>query len=124
MNNKKELLFSVTAADCIFKFQVGRGNGGQNKQKTNSACHCKHPPSGAQGYAEDSRSQHDNKKLAFKRMAETKQFQSWLKLEISRRTGELQNIEEAVEKQMNPVYIKTEIKKENKWTEADETELE
>jgi protein subunit release factor B len=120
----KQLLFSVTAKDCEFIFQRGRGNGGQKKNKTNSACICKHVASGAQGYAEDSRSQSDNKSLAFTCMAETKEFKSWMKLEISKKTGEAASIEESVDRQMNPRYIRTEVKKENKWTEVNETELE
>lgn len=108
----REHLFSVTAKDCKFIAQRGQGKGGQKKNKTNSAIICKHEPSGAEGYAEDSRSQIENKQLAFKRMAESKTFQSWLKMEISRQTGELKTIEEKVENQMNPRFIKEEYKNE------------
>jgi protein subunit release factor B len=108
----KELLFSVTAKDCDFIFQRGRGNGGQKKNKTNSACICRHKESGAEGYAEDSRSQLDNRRLAFKRMVETPAFKAWHKLEIAKRTGLLKQVEEAVDKALNPKFIKTEVKDE------------
>ena len=116
---KKELLFSVTASDCEFIAQRGRGNGGQKKNKTNSAIICTHKASGAQGYAEDSRSQADNKSLAFRRMAETKEFKAWHKLEIAKRSGELKRIQEEVERQLNPKYIKIETKQNGLWKEGD-----
>jgi protein subunit release factor A len=91
---KKEKLFTLTEKDFDFIFQRGRGNGGQKKNKTSSACICSHKPSGAQGYAEDHREQSQNKKLAFKRMTETAEFQSWLRVKIDAACGNVE-IEEA-----------------------------
>ena len=73
---KRELLFSVTAKDCEWSYTKGTGAGGQKRNKTSSAVHCTHRPSGAHGYSEASRSQHDNKREAFVKMAESKEFQS------------------------------------------------
>lgn len=67
----KDTILSVTKDDCEWIYQRGRGNGGQKKNKTNSAVICSHRPSAAQGYAEDHREQGRNRELAFKRMAET-----------------------------------------------------
>ena len=121
----KELLFSVTSSDCDWKFQRGRGNGGQKKNKTDSACICTHRESGAQGYAEDSRSQLQNKQLAFKRMYETKEFKIWHKMEIAKRTGETAKIENNVDKMMEPRYIKVEGKNEQGlWEELNHETLE
>lgn len=106
----KQLLFSVTAKDCEWKYMRGTGNGGQKKNKTNSAVHCIHRPSGAHGYAEDERSQHQNRQLAFKRMAESKQFKEWLHVEFQRLTGQLAAIEDEVNRQMH--RIKVEVKNE------------
>ena len=96
----KELLFKVTAADCRWDYYVGTGNGGQNKQKTASACRCTHVASGAVGKAEDHRSQHQNKRLAFERMARTEAFQKWAKVEAMRRSGELALVQERVDRQL------------------------
>lgn len=90
----KERLFKLTEKDFDFQYTRGRGNGGQKKNKTSSACICSHKSSGAQGYAEDSREQSQNKKLAFKRMTETAEFKSWLKLKIEAACGNIE-IEEA-----------------------------
>lgn len=86
---KKQLLFSVTAADCVFKDKRGSGNGGQKKNKTNSAIQCFHEPSGAQGEAEDYREQSRNRKLAFKRMAESIEFQTWAKMKADAAMGNI-----------------------------------
>ena len=48
----RQLLFSVTANDCDWSYTRGTGNGGQKKNKTNSAVHCKHRASGAHWDAE------------------------------------------------------------------------
>lgn len=114
---KKQLLFSLTARDFEWDYIRGSGKGGQKKNKTSSAVRCRHISSGALGYAEDDRSQSKNKKLAFKRMSETREFKSWIKLEIARRTGELLEIRDRIEKEVeNPAVTKVEVKDETgKW---------
>lgn len=114
----KKLLFSITAADCEWSYTRGTGKGGQKKNKTSSAVHCMHRPSGAHGYSEASRSQLDNKREAFRKMAESKEFKTWHRLETARRTGQLLEIEDAVNREMN--RVKLEIKDEQgRWTEID-----
>lgn len=96
----KTLLFSVTASDCKFDFYRGSGPGGQKKNKTSSACRCTHVASGAVGTAEDSRSQLTNKRNAFKRMAESKKFKDWHKIEVSRLLGHEQVIKDKINYEM------------------------
>src|SRR5687767_11457128 len=93
----KEILFSVTAADCDWKFTKGSGPGGQKKNKTSSAVYCIHRASGAQGYSEATRSQHLNKREAFVKMANSDVFKKWHKLETLRRLGTLYEIEAKVD---------------------------
>ncbi len=109
---KQQLLFSITKKDFeIQTFRAG-GKGGQHQNKTETGVRIIHKISGARGEARDSRSQEMNRKNAFKRLVATKEFQKWLKIEIARRTGELQIIEHQVEKwvndQMQPENIKIE----------------
>lgn len=114
----KELLFSVTANDCEWSYTRGTGKGGQKKNKTSSAVHCMHRPSGAHGYSEASRSQRDNKEDAFRKMADTKEFKDWMRLEIARRSGQLLEIEDAVNREMKRVTV--EVKdEEGRWTKVD-----
>ena len=112
----KELVFSVTASDCDWSYTRGTGNGGQKKNKTSSAVHCKHRASGARGYAEDSRSQHQNKQSAFVRMSETKEFKLWCEMEFRRKTGQQAAIDSEVKRQMENVRV--EIKENGLWKEV------
>lgn len=113
----KELLFSVTANDCEWSYTRGTGKGGQKKNKTSSAVHCMHRPSGAHGYSEASRSQRENKEDAFRKMAETKEFQNWMRLETARRSGKLIEIEENVKREMKRITV--EVKdEEGRWTKV------
>lgn len=56
----------------------GRGKGGQNRNKLETAVRITHIESGATGYACDERKQGQNKKLAFIRMTEHWRFKLWL----------------------------------------------
>jgi protein subunit release factor B len=110
---KRQLLFSVTAADCDWSYTRGTGNGGQAKNKTSSAVHCTHRASKAHGYAEDSRVQRQNRSTAFERMCNTKEFKAWHKLEVSRKTGQEAIIEKNVERAMK--QIRVDVKEDGLW---------
>jgi protein subunit release factor B len=86
---KKQRLFKMTADDFVFKPTRGTGAGGQKKNKTYSAIQCFHPPSGAMGYAEDSRDQSKNRGLAFKRCYDTKEFQAWFRMKKDAANGNI-----------------------------------
>lgn len=96
-NKKKELLFTVPTKDFEFKATRGTGSGGQKKNKTSSAIQCFHRASGSMGYAEDSREQSQNRKLAFKRCTDSLEFKTWIQLKIDAAQGKVE-IEEADEK--------------------------
>jgi protein subunit release factor B len=118
----KKPLFSVTAKDCEWSYTKGSGNGGQKKNKTSSAVHCMHRPSGSHGYSEASRSQADNKREAFQKMIESVEFQKWLNLEFMKKSGEIDEIDRQVERELTKV--KTEIKIDGKWTEVTVDQLD
>ncbi len=118
----KRPLFSVTAKDCEWSYTRGSGNGGQKKNKTSSAVHCMHRPSGAHGYSEASRSQADNKRDAFEKMYASKEFQKWVQIEFMKRSGEMDEIDRRVEQELTKV--KTEIKIDGKWTEVTVDQLD
>lgn len=117
----KELLFSVTASDCEWSYTKGTGAGGQKRNKTSSAVHCTHRPSGAKGYSEHSRSQLENKQDAFNKMANSTEFKKWHHLETLRRSGQMKTIADAVAKELNK--IKVEVRDtEGKWVEVDKNQ--
>jgi len=113
----KEKLFSVTKADLrIDTFRSG-GKGGQNQNKVNSGVRIVHIPSGAVGEARDERDQLQNKKLAFKRMCDSKVFQSWIKVEAARKMGTLDRIEAEVEAEMKKVKVESK-NEEGRWVDG------
>lgn len=111
----KELLFSLTKNDFRIDTFRGTGKGGQKRNKTESAVRVTHIESGASGQSDDTRKQHDNKKIAFRRMYETKKFQDWFKVELARRSGLAKQVEETVEFEMQN-NTRVEVKEEGKWT--------
>ena len=113
----KEHLFSLTEKDFEFKYSRGSGKGGQKRNKTSSKVHCKHVASGASVTCDETRCQHQNKRIAFKRLVSTPQFQAWMKIEIAKASGKLKDLEDKVNKSMK--YIKVQVKSENgTWIDA------
>jgi hypothetical protein len=55
-------------ADCQVDRYRGSGPGGQKRNKTESAVRLRHEPSGLSAHAAESRSQHDNKRSALRRL--------------------------------------------------------
>lgn len=116
MNSSKELLFSITADDCRWDYYRGTGAGGQKRNKTSSAVRCTHTASGAVGQSDETRSQHQNKQAAFKKMHETKEFKTWHKLEVARCTGLLAKIEDQIDYEMR-FKTKVEVQEDGKWVD-------
>lgn len=107
----KEKILSLTSKNFVFDFFKASGPGGQHKNKTQSACRCRHLESGSLAIAVESRSQHTNKKKAFERCTKTESFQKWLKVQIAKANSEYVSIEDQVEKDMAPENIKIEFGK-------------
>ena len=103
----KYLLFSVTIKDCDVQTFRSGGKGGQNVNKVSSGVRIVHRASGATGQATDTRDQFRNKRLAFGRMAKSKTFQAWHKLETARRLG-MPSVETIIDDMMRPQNIKIE----------------
>lgn len=105
----KRLLFSVTIADCdVQTFRAG-GKGGQHQNKVESGVRVIHRASGAVGECRESRSQLDNKRTAFYRMAHTPEFLAWHKLEIAKRLGQ-ESIVQRVDKLMDLGNLRVEVR--------------
>jgi protein subunit release factor A len=119
----KEKLFSVSIKDCeIQTFTVG-GPGGGGKDTSNTGVRIIHRPSGAVGEGREERRQAENKQKAFRRMAESKQFQTWAR----RMAAELitgKSVEEKVDEALAPGNIKVELRCEGRWVSATPETLE
>ena len=119
MIKPKKLLFSLSKdnGDFLVEYYNGTGNGGQNRNKREMACRIHHPKSGAMATCQEERHQKANRERAFKRLVESDKFQNWLKLEISRQAGDINEIEQKVEKTMR--QVKVEVKDKNgRWIEV------
>jgi protein subunit release factor B len=78
--SRERVLHITLKKDCDMQtFRCG-GKGGQNKDKRDTGVRVIHRASGARGESREERSQLSNKKLAFKRMAESPEMQSWLRI--------------------------------------------
>lgn len=103
----------MTLADCDVQTKRGSGKGGQNRNKRDTAVRIVHRASGAVGESQEERSQLQNKRTAFRRMTETKEFKTWVKVQMAQVTG----AEIAVDRMMWPVNIKTEVMKDGQWVQ-------
>jgi len=120
----RKLLFSITAKDCRWDYYKGSGPGGQKRNKTENCCRCTHIASGAVGKSEEGKSKEQNKKKAFKRMAESEKFKTWYQIEVSRRMGHLRNIEIKIEEELNnPKKTVIEVRDNGKWVEPKRKEM-
>lgn len=113
----RELLFSVTKKDFIVETMRSSKSGGQRRDKVSTAVRITHPDSGATGFSQDQRSQDQNKRLAFRRLLETKEWRDWHRIETARRMGQLLDIDEQVDRAMQIKNLKIEVIKGGKFVE-------
>ncbi len=111
----RKLLFSVVAKDCRWDYFRGSGKGGQKRNKTSSGVRCTHIASGAVGRSDDTRSQHRNKRAAFRRMAESKKFMVWHRVETARRLGTFVDLDKTVDAAMAGSNIRVETRENGVW---------
>jgi len=112
-------LFSVTKKDLTVQTFRAGGKGGQNQNKRSTGVRIIHPASGAVGESREERSQYQNKRRAFERLATSQPFLDWVRIEAARVTGGLVDIDDRVNKAMQPRNLRIETKDANgRWVEA------
>jgi protein subunit release factor B len=109
----RELAFSVTLKDCDVDTFSSGGPGGQNVNRRSTGVRITHRASGAVGKSTEERSQLQNKKRAFRRMAETPVFTTWVRMQ-SGRDGHLRA---EVERSLWPGNVRTEVREGGEWVE-------
>lgn len=111
----KTLLFSLTAADFEVQTFCTGGNGGQHRNAKQNGVRIIHPASGARAEHRDGRDQGKNRKAAFEKLVQTKEFKVWHRLETAKRLGYLAKAEDEVELAMAPKNLKVETFNGRKW---------
>jgi hypothetical protein len=101
----------VSVHDCEVQHFRSGGAGGQNQNKRDTGTRIIHHPSGARGESREERSQLQNKKAAFRRMIDSKEFKLWLRIT----TGRIAAFEADFTIPNNEVKI--EVKVGGRWTE-------
>jgi len=117
MKKKKELLYSLTKKD--FKVQTFKsgGPGGQHQNKTDSGVRITHIESGAVGECRNTKSQHQNKKIAFTRLVESSKFKMW-NIKKCKEVIDGKTLDEVVAEMMDPNNLKCEaLNEDGKWEE-------
>lgn len=110
----REKLFSVTASDCDWQTMTAGGPGGQHQNRSRTAIRVIHRASGAIGESREYKSQIQNKRAAFRRMAETPVFRAWVYVEAARLAGK-PSIDQLVEEELQPEKLKIEVRAGNGW---------
>jgi protein subunit release factor A len=106
----KQLLFSLTKEDFEIQTFCTGGKGGQKQNKKEMGVRIIHPASGARGECREERYQYANRKRAFERLVETKEFKKWHKAEVARRLGKDAELRRAVNEAVDRAMIEQNLK--------------
>ena len=110
----KELIYRLTKKDFDLQTFTSGGKGGQHQNRSNTGVRITHKESGATGVSRDTRSQAQNKKLAFQRLLVDPKFKIW----TSRKVLEFdygKKLEQVVEESMTDDKLKVEVRKDGQW---------
>lgn len=117
-SESREKVTILSPKDMKVSYFCGSGAGGQARNKVASGVMIRHEESGAIGRASDSRSQHDNRVSAFKRLAADPRMKFW----IARRIHELrqgESLEQEIEKETSSEKLRYEVKNDQgQWQEV------
>jgi len=105
----RDKLFTIPRSAFRLDFFRAGGKGGQKQNKTSSAARVTHLESGAVGESREERSQPENRKRAFYRMAETAKFRNWVRLQAAAVLQGYRDIEHKIDRMLRPENIKYEI---------------
>lgn len=114
-------VLSVTVHDCEVQTFRSGGKGGQNQNKRDTGVRIIHHPSGSRGESREERSQLQNKRAAFLRMVDTPRFKIWLMRELGQAAVRESELDLMV---IPPEQVKVEVKRNGRWTEVPEFELQ
>jgi hypothetical protein len=106
--------FSVRIGDCETQTFRAGGSGGQNQNKRDTGVRIIHHPSGARGESREERSQLQNKRKAFARIASDPKFLAWCRTTAL----QIEPVDDIVDEMMKPGQLKVEVREGNRWVES------
>ena len=109
---EREHLFTISKKDFNIQTFKSGGPGGQHQNKTDSGVRIIHKESNAVGESRTDKSQYRNKRLALKRLTESKKFKIWLNQTVYAITSG-KTIEQRIEEALIEKNIRIEVKNEN-----------
>lgn len=110
----KQLLFSLSKENGDFVVETfrGSGKGGQHRNKVETGVRIRHPASGAVAEACEERQQGQNKRIAFRRLINTKEFKNWHRLKTAMALQGIvdmdRELQRRVDEQMKPENLRVE----------------
>lgn len=104
----KEKLFSIAKKDFTIQPFKGSGPGGQHKNKNATACRLIHKESGARAKSQVHKSFRQNRKEAFLKLINTKEFKLWHKRKCAELLTSQAEKEAWVDNMMQEKYLKVE----------------
>lgn len=110
MTAERRPVLSVSVKDCVVQTFRAGGPGGQNQNKRDTGVRIIHEPSGARGECREERSQLENKKRAFHRMAQSPKFRLWLNRTLGQEAVKEAERQREVDASLSPDKIKVEVR--------------
>lgn len=95
----RERVLHITIDDCEKQTFRAGGKGGQNQNKRDTGVRIIHRPSGARGESREARTQGQNTKIAWRRMAESPKMQLWIR---KMHSAEIVRKDQAIDDLMRP----------------------
>jgi len=107
--HKPDIRVVVTAKDCRRDTFRSGGKGGQNVNKRDTGVRFTHEPSGAVGESREERSQVQNERTAWRRMANHPKFLLWCKMQLAAKEQGYLDIERKVDSMLEPENLHVEL---------------
>lgn len=106
--SEREILFTVTAKDFDITHIRGSGPGGQHRNKTSTGVRLVHRASGATAESTEHKSQDQNRREAWRKIRETREWERWFRDMVAETMGR-PTVGQRVERAMRPENITTQV---------------